>query len=46
MSPDIVYKIVKEADFTIVKSSLDFENEKRESNLYYSRDILMLLKKN
>lgn len=43
MSLDIVNKLIKEAGFKIVKNSLDFEDDKRKSNLYYNRDILLLL---
>ena len=43
MSPDIVAIMVKKAGFKIVKNSLDFKEDYREANLYFSRDILLLL---
>ena len=42
MSPDIVKKLVDEAGFDIIKCSLD--NDNKEKNIYYARDILLLLK--
>lgn len=48
MSPDIVRTIVDKAGFTIVKSNIHSLDDKAltESgkNLYYDRDILVLLK--
>jgi hypothetical protein len=35
MSPDIVYKIVKESGFEIVLSSLDLEENVRKENMYF-----------
>lgn len=44
MSPDIVKKIVNESGFEIVKSNMDNSDFSKVENLYYQRDILMVLK--
>lgn len=50
MSPDIVKTLVKKAGFVIVKSNIIVEQSDGQpptsttGNLYYDRDILMLLK--
>ncbi len=44
MSPDIVYKLVAESGFTVVKSSLDLDESVRKENMYFSRDILLVIK--
>lgn len=41
MSPDIVRKLVKEAGYNVVRCSLD----ETKDNLYYQRDILLILGK-
>lgn len=42
MSPDIVKKITTEAGYEIIKHSIEIE--KKEGNLYYERDILIVMK--
>lgn len=44
MSPDIINKLVLEAGYEIVKNSLEFDLKVKEVNIYYSRDILMILR--
>lgn len=43
MSPDIVNKIVTEAGYKVIKSSLDMDSDTINGNLYYERDIVLLL---
>lgn len=44
MSPDIVNKMTKEAGFEIIQSSLDIDQTIKEGNLYYSRDLLFVMR--
>lgn len=41
----MVRKVVIKAGYTIVKSNMDAEKKEESANMYYARDILIVIKR-